>query len=93
MLLLLLLQASAPASPDIELRIHARAKSVTIEQKGEARAQVHADPDAGSRVETVILPKAEGKTNLRNITVDIDAHANIADPAEKSPAPETTPGG
>jgi hypothetical protein len=93
MLLLLLLQASAPASPDIELRVQARAKSVTIEQKGEAWARVHAEPDAGSRVDSNVLPKAEGRKELRNVSVDIRARANIADPAQKSQAPETSPEG
>jgi hypothetical protein len=92
MLLLILLQAASPALPDIELRIQARAKSVTIEQKGETRLEVHADPDGGSRVDTVSLPpKAEGRTTLRNISVDIRGHANIADPTQMTSAPETQP--
>jgi hypothetical protein len=91
MLLLILLQSASPAAPDIELRIQARAKSVTIEQKGETRLEVRADPDRGSRVVSNVEPKAGGRTNLRNIAVDITASANIADPSEKQPPPETTP--
>ena len=91
MLLVILLQAANPALPDIELRVQARARSVTIERKGETRLEVHAGPDGGSRIDSLVTPRAEGRTNLRNISVDIHAAANIADPVEKTPAPETPP--
>jgi hypothetical protein len=91
MLLLILLQAANPALPDIELRVQARAKSVTIEQRGRTRLEVHADPEGASRVETNLSPNAQGRTNLRNISIDINAHANIADPAENTARTETSP--
>ncbi|MEA2999981.1 MAG: hypothetical protein QOK17_1814 [Sphingomonadales bacterium] len=86
--LLALLQAAAP---DIELNVHLRAKRVTIEQKGEARLAVHAEPDAGSRVETNMQPKPEGRRELRNVTVDIHAQASTADSPQNSAAAETAP--
>ncbi|MEA3036248.1 MAG: hypothetical protein QOH04_2013 [Sphingomonadales bacterium] len=90
--LLALLQAAAPApAPDIELNVHLRAKRVTIEQKGEARLAVHAEPDAGSRVEANVQPKPQGRRELRNVTVDIHAQASTADPPQNSAAAETAP--
>ena len=78
-----LLQAAAgPALPDIELTVRARAKSVEIERKGEASLEVRAEPDAGSRVEARVEPKADGRTRLRNVEVDVRAAASIADPQQ-----------
>jgi uncharacterized protein (DUF58 family) len=91
--LLALLQAAAPApAPDIELSVHLKAKSVTIEQKGEARLDVHAEPDGGAtRVETNVQPKPEGRRELRNVTVDIHAQASLAEPAQNRAEAETAP--
>jgi len=90
MLLYLLLQAAAPApAPDIELNVHARAREVTIERKGEAKLEVHAEPDAGSRAAVNVQPKAEGRTQLRNVTVDVHAEASLADPARNRAQVET----
>jgi hypothetical protein len=91
MLLLLLLQAVAPPppAPDIELNVHARVREVTIEQKGETKLEVHAEPDAGSRAEVNVQPKAEGRTQLRNVTVNIHAQASLADPAQNKATVET----
>ena len=91
--LLALLQAAAPApAPDIELNLHIRAKRVTIEQKGEARLTVHAEPDGGaSRVETNVQPRAEGRRELRNVTVDVHAQASLADPGQNRADSETHP--
>jgi len=56
LLTLFFLQAATQAAPgagslpDIGLEIRARARSVEIERKGEATLQVHAEPDAGSRL-------------------------------------------
>jgi hypothetical protein len=78
--LLILLQAmSAEPRPDIELDIRARARSVQIEQKGEARLELRAEPDAGSRVEARVTPKAAGRTKLRNVDVAIHGEARIGD--------------
>ena len=71
--LLLLLQAS-PA-PDIELNIRARARSVEIRQKGEAKLEVRGAAN-GSGVEAKVTP-AQGRTKLRNVTVDIRAAASV----------------
>jgi hypothetical protein len=90
--LLALLQAAAPApAPDIELNVHLKAKSVTIDQKGEARLTAHADPDAGSRVETHVEPRPDGRRELRNVTVDVHAQASLAQPAENRSDSETAP--
>ena len=79
-LILLQAVAAAPsAKPDIELDIRARARSVTIEQKGDARLEIRAEPDAGSRVEARVTPRAEGRTELRNVTVAIHGEARIGE--------------
>ncbi|TMJ11519.1 MAG: hypothetical protein E6G94_15850 [Alphaproteobacteria bacterium] len=76
----LLLQAAA-GQPDIELNVRATARSVQIERKGEARLEVHAEPDSGgSGVQTSVTPKANGKTTLRNVRADIHAAITLADP-------------
>jgi hypothetical protein len=90
---MLLLQAAAPApAPDIELNVHIRAKKVTIEQQGEAKLAVHAEPDAGTtRVETNVQPKAQGRRELSNVTVDLHAQASLTDPAQNRAEAETHP--
>lgn len=72
--LLILLQAAQ--TPDIELNLQIRAKSVTIRQKGEARLEVRGE-SPGNRVDVKVEPKAEGRTELRNVTVDVHAEASI----------------
>lgn len=86
---LLLLQAAASPAPDIELSVHARAREVKIERKGEAKLEVHAEPDAGSRVDARAEPKAQGRAQLRNVTVDIHAQASLADPRQNRVTVET----
>ena len=81
---LLLLQIAgidpaAGAKPDIELNVRAHARSVEIEQKGEARLEASAAPDAGSKVETNVTPKANGRTRLRNVDVTVHGEARIGD--------------
>ena len=77
---LLLLQAAA-GQPDIELDLNARIKSVTIERKGEARLEVRGE-GPGNNIEVRVEPKPEGRTELRNVTVDIHAEASVGDPAQ-----------
>ena len=74
--LFFLLQAAAAQKPDIELNLNLRARSVTIERKGEARLSVRGE-GPGNRVEVRVEPKAQGRTQLRNVTVDIHAEASI----------------
>ena len=90
MLIALIVMQAAAAAPDIELNIHATAKSVRIEQKGEAQLEVRAGPDAGSRFETRVTPPANGATNLKNVTVDVHAEARIGAPAQNVDAAETS---
>ena len=76
MILLVLLQAAATQAPDIELNLNLRARSVTIEQKGEARLEVRGE-GPGNRVDVKVEPKAQGRRELRDVTVDVHAEASI----------------
>ena len=78
MLLLILLQAAATQAPDIELNLSLRAKSVRIEQRGEARLEVRGE-GPGNRVDVKVEPKAQGRTELRDVTVDVHAEASVQD--------------
>ena len=81
LLALLLAQAAAAptALPDIELNIRARARSVEIERKGEAKLVVRAEPDAGSRAEVRVEPLPEGRTTLRDVEVNVRAAARLGE--------------
>jgi len=81
MMTLLLLFQSTLASPDIELNVSVRARSVTIQKQGDARLTVTTDPDGGNLVE-VRAPKANGRKTLRNVQVNVRAEARIADPIQ-----------
>jgi hypothetical protein len=87
--LLALLQATAQPAPDIELNIHARAKSVEIRRKGEAKLEVTGAE--GSRVEARVEPKAEGRSRLRNVTIDVHAEASVKEGAQIDAKAETDP--
>ena len=78
MLLLILLQAAA-SQPDIQLNANIRARSVTIEKKGNASLKVTTSPN-GDNVVDVRAPKANGRKSLRNVEVNLRAEARIADP-------------
>ena len=96
MLLLILAQAAvAQTPPDIELNANVRARSVTIEKRGDARLTVTTSPDGGGNIVDVRAPDAEGRKTLRNVEVRVRAEARIADPlqpeANNQPQPETTP--
>ena len=76
-----LLALQAAALPDISLHATVEARSLRIEKRGDARLEVHADPDAGSLVR-VEAPKANGAKTLRNVHIDVIAEARIGkDPA------------
>jgi hypothetical protein len=81
MLLLLLLQAAVQTPPDIELNANVRARSVTIEKRGDARLTVTTDPDGGNLVD-VRAPKANGRKKLNNVQVNVRAEARIGDPRQ-----------
>ena len=90
----LLLQAAAQPSaplPDIELNIRARARSVEIEQKGEAKLRVAAEPDAGSLADVRVAPEAAGRTKLRNVDVNVRAEARIGEGGQIRAEAETAP--
>lgn len=75
--------ATAPAQhlPDIELNADVRARSVTIEKKGDARLAVTTSPDGGNVVD-VRAPEADGRRSLRNVKVSVRAKARIGEPAQ-----------
>lgn len=72
---LALLQA-ATALPDIELSAQVRARSVTIEKRGDASLTVSSSGDGGNLVD-VRAPKANGRKTLRNVEVNVRAEARI----------------
>lgn len=76
---LLLVQAAAAAPPDIQIGATVRARSLTIEKKGDASLTVRTDPEGDNLVE-VRAPDANGRRTLRNIDVTVRAEARIADP-------------
>jgi hypothetical protein len=87
MILFLLLQAAEPL-PDIELDLRARARSVEIERKGEARIELRgAEP--GTRLDARVEPPAEGRTRLRNVTVRVHARASVGQGAKVEAEAET----
>jgi hypothetical protein len=88
MILLILLQAAAAQAPDIELNLKAHARSVTIEQRGEAKLEVRGE-GPGNRVDVKVEPKAEGRTELRNVTVDVHAEASVREGVEIDARAET----
>lgn len=91
MLLLLLAAAqAAPApAPDIALDVRVHAREVKIEQRGETRLEVRANPDGGSQQHTD-KPEAAGRQRLRDVDVRVQAEARIADPAQNAQPGETT---
>lgn len=78
---MLLAQAVAAPAPDIEIGARVRARSLTIERKGEASLTLHTEPDGGNIVE-VEAPEANGRRTIRNVVVDVRAEARIADPSK-----------
>ena len=77
-------------APDIEVNVHATIREVRIRQRGEAVLEVHASPDAGSRVEAARPAANAREVNARNVNVNVHGEARIADPATNSPGAETT---
>jgi hypothetical protein len=83
---LLILAAAAAAAtappPDISITARVRAREVRIEQQGEAKLRVWAEPSAGDKVDVERnLPK--GQRRYRNLDVRLDAEARIAGPADR----------
>jgi uncharacterized protein (DUF58 family) len=93
LLALLLLQAAGAVEtpPDIELNIRARARSVEIERKGEAKLEVRAEPEGGSRVEARVEPLPESRTSLRNVEVNVNAQARLNGAMKVEGEAETAP--
>jgi hypothetical protein len=74
---LLLLQATAP---DIQIDARVRARSLTIEKRGDAQLVVRTQPEGANRVD-VRAPQANGRRTVRNFEATVRAQARIADPA------------
>jgi len=74
----------APAGPpDIEINARVRARELRIEQQGEARLRVWAEPSAADKVEVERnLPK--GQRRYRNLDIKLDAEARIAGAAGRT---------
>ena len=89
MLIALMLLQAANAAPDVQIDIRARARSVEIQQKGEAKLEVRAEPDGGTQVQAQVRPANRGATRLRNVEVNIHAEASVAGPAEIRAEAET----
>ena len=71
---------SAPSSPpDIELNARAQIRELRIEQQGEARISLRAEPSAGDKVAVERnLPK--GERRYRNLDIKLSAEARLAAP-------------
>jgi hypothetical protein len=75
--------AAANGPPDVAVNARVHAREVRIEQQGEARLRVWAEPSAGDKVEVERnLPK--GERRYRNLDIELDAQARIAGPAERA---------
>ena len=87
-LALMLLQAAAPP-PDIEFHATVRARSLTIEKRGNASLTVTTDPP-GKPLIDIRAPKANGRKHIRNPVITVDFEARIADPRRQpeTPAPQ-----
>ena len=65
--------------PDIELNARIRAREVVVRQEGEARMTVSVEPGVTQPVE-VNRSAPPGAQRYRNLTIDLRAVAQIADP-------------
>lgn len=79
----------APPLPTIEFQARVSARELTVEQAGEARLDVRAEPSLASDV-TVTRNIPKGQQRYRNLDIRLDAQATI-DPGA-APAP-LAPGG
>ena len=89
MIFLLLLQAASSQLPDISIGATVRARSLTIEKKGDARLSIGTSPDGGGNVVQVEAPRANGRRRIDNVDVHVLAEARIADPAAAAPSAAT----
>ena len=89
LLALLLLQAQAATPADIQIGADVRARSLTIEKKGEASLTLRTQPE-GDNIVDVEAPKANGRKTIRNVNVTVRAEARIADPLKPEVKVETS---
>jgi hypothetical protein len=81
----------SPALPDIELNARVHVLEVTIKQDGQATLQVSATPGEPQPVE-VRRSAPKGSQRYRNLTINLRAKAQIADPSlNKGITDEGTP--
>ena len=77
---------SAPsAPPDIELNARAQIRELRIEQQGEARISLRAEPSAGDKV-TVERNLPKGERRYRNLDIKLSAEARLAAPEQRQPS-------
>ena len=79
LLLVQAVAAQAGNAPDIQLQARVRARSLTIQKRGDASLTLHTDPDGGNILD-VQAPKANGRKTIRNVDVTLNAEARIGDP-------------
>lgn len=85
--ILLLLQSSTGAPPDVSLHAQVRARQLTVEKTGEAHLQVIVDPP-GRKVVEIEAPQANGRKTIDNPVIKVNVEGRIADPAQRAePAP------
>lgn len=89
MLISLLMAQAAVQLPDIQLKATVRARSLTIVKQGEASLAIRTEPEGPDLVD-VRAPKANGRKTIRNVAVDVNAEAHIADPNLNRTGTETT---
>jgi hypothetical protein len=88
-ILLALAQSAAPPA-DIEFNAAVRARSLTIEKRGQASLTVKTDPE-GENVIDVQAPRANGRKRIANPVVTVRVEARIADPGQNAAREETVP--
>ena len=88
-MLLTILLFQAASAPDIQIGAEVRARSLTIEKKGDARLTLRTEPDGGNVVD-VEAPKANGRKTIRNVNVSVRAEGRIADPLSPDVRVETS---
>lgn len=90
MLMLAILALQAAVLPDVSLKATVDARSLTVEQRGAARLDVVASPDAGSLVK-VVAPPVNGRRTTRDVRVEVDAEARIANDLHGAATPDAGP--
>ncbi|HYD24776.1 MAG TPA: hypothetical protein VEB68_08255 [Croceibacterium sp.] len=82
--------ASPGPPPDVAIGASVRIRELKIEQQGRASARVFVEPSAGERIEVERnLPK--GRTRYRNLELEVNVEARLADPRGAAADATSTP--